>query len=97
MNNPDHNAESLETFFGLLKLFDTGYGSGMKKLDPGWKKFGYGIQDKHPRSATLLDYESRFGSVAVLTVGTFTLVCKENKSLKSHKTVEIKVVNFFAC
>jgi hypothetical protein len=69
----------------------------MKKLDPGWKKFGYVIRDKHPRSATLLDYESRFASVAVLTVGTFTLVCKENQSLKSHKTVEIKVVNFFAC
>jgi hypothetical protein len=83
MNNPDHIAESLETIFGLK--FDTDPGSGMKNFDQGWKKFGYGIRD--PGSATMLDYESRIGSVAVLTVGTFTLVCKENKSLKRHKTV----------
>jgi hypothetical protein len=40
MNNPDYISESLETIFCLkipvLKLFDA---------DPGWKKFGFGIQD----------------------------------------------------
>ncbi len=37
----------------ILKFFD---GSGMEKnriRDPGWKKFGSGIRDKHPGSATL--------------------------------------------
>jgi hypothetical protein len=29
----------------MLKFFDA---------DPGWNKFGYGIWDKHPGSATLL-------------------------------------------
>jgi hypothetical protein len=41
MNNPDHIFESIETdFFGGLKyLFDA---------DPGWEKFGSGIQNgKH--------------------------------------------------
>jgi hypothetical protein len=34
----------------------------------------------------------------LLTVGTFTLVFKDNKSLRSHKTVEVKVfLNIFAC
>jgi hypothetical protein len=48
MNNLDHISERLETIFlGLkyLKLF---------VADPGWKKFGSGIWDKHPGSATLL-------------------------------------------
>jgi hypothetical protein len=36
MNNPDHISESLETTFWvkILKFFDA---------DPGWKKFGSGI------------------------------------------------------
>jgi hypothetical protein len=52
MNNPDHIYESLETIFGVKvqKFFDA---------DPGWKKFGSGmekirIRDKHPGSAILL-------------------------------------------
>jgi hypothetical protein len=40
VNNPDHIFEG-----EILKFFDA---------DPGWKKFGSGIQDKHPGSATLL-------------------------------------------
>ncbi len=49
MNNPDHIYESLENFFGvkILKFFDS---------DPGWKKFGSGVRDKHPGSATLLGF-----------------------------------------
>ncbi len=52
MNNPDHISESLETSFGV-KILNFFYG------DPGWKKFGSGmekirIRDKHPGSATLL-------------------------------------------
>jgi hypothetical protein len=50
MNNPDHISESLETIFRvkMLKVFDADPESGMEKiwiLDPGWKKFGSGIQD----------------------------------------------------
>jgi hypothetical protein len=46
MNNPDHISESLETIFWvkILKFF---------VADPGWKKFGSVIWDKHPGSATL--------------------------------------------
>jgi hypothetical protein len=35
MNNPDHISESLETLFWGLKLFDS---------DPGWEKFGSGME-----------------------------------------------------
>jgi hypothetical protein len=45
-------------FFGvkILKFFDEDPGSGMETVriqDPGWKKVGSGIRDKHPGSATL--------------------------------------------
>jgi hypothetical protein len=30
--------------------------------DPGWKKFGFGIRDKHPGSATLLEAQSNFSA-----------------------------------
>ena len=48
-------------FFGflgvkILKFFDADPGSGMETVrirDPGWKKVGSGIWDKHPGSATL--------------------------------------------
>jgi hypothetical protein len=36
----------------ILKFFDA-------DTDPGWKKFGSGIQDKHPGSATLLFERTR--------------------------------------
>jgi hypothetical protein len=64
MNNPDHISESLETIFWvkILKFFDAYRGgkkfrSGIrhgKNLVLGWKKFGSGIRDKNPGSATLL-------------------------------------------
>jgi hypothetical protein len=41
----------------ILKFFDEDPGSGMETVrirDPGWKKVGSGIRDKHPGSATLL-------------------------------------------
>jgi hypothetical protein len=46
-------------FFGvkILKFFDENPGSGMETVrirDPGWKKVGSWIRDKHPGSATLL-------------------------------------------
>ncbi len=61
MNNPDHIFLSLETnfFWGgvkILKFFEADPGSGMETVrirDPGWKKVGSGIRDKHPVSATL--------------------------------------------
>jgi hypothetical protein len=76
MNNPNHISESLETIFWvkILKFFDADPGTRMEEiriLDLGWKKFGSGIRDKHPGSATLpvgctrvypdsyLDYGSR--------------------------------------
>jgi hypothetical protein len=47
MNNPDHISESLETIFPGLKYLI----SFMRIRDPGWKKFGSGINT--PGSATL--------------------------------------------
>ncbi len=41
----------------IRKFFDEDPGSGMKTVrirDPGWKKVGSGIRDKHPGFATLL-------------------------------------------
>jgi hypothetical protein len=48
MKNLDHISESLETNFWvkILKLFDA-------DPDLGWTKFGSGIRDKQPGSATL--------------------------------------------
>ncbi len=44
----------------ILKFFNVDPGSGMEKnLDPGWKKVGSGIQDKHSGSATLLKRNQR--------------------------------------
>jgi hypothetical protein len=42
MNNPDHISESLETSFWvkILKFFD---------VDPGFKKFGSGINIPNPQ------------------------------------------------
>jgi hypothetical protein len=50
MNNPDRISESLETIFWGLKCLNL----LMQIRDPGWNKFGSGIRDKHPGSATLL-------------------------------------------
>ncbi len=64
MNNPDHIFLELRNhffaFFGvkILKFFDEDPGSGIETVqirDPGWKKVGSGIRDKHPGSATLRD------------------------------------------
>jgi hypothetical protein len=41
----------------ILKFFDEDPGSGMETVrirDPGWKKVGSGIRDKHPGSDTLV-------------------------------------------
>jgi hypothetical protein len=57
MNNPDHISESFETifWFKILKFFDADAGSGIfLTRDPGWKRFEFGILDKHPGSATLI-------------------------------------------
>jgi hypothetical protein len=49
MNNPDHISNSLEIIFGVKILNPL-----MRIRDPGWKKFGSGIRDKHSGSATSL-------------------------------------------
>ncbi len=55
INNPDHISECLEPFFGLkylnslMRIRDLGW----KKFGSGMEKYGSGIRDKHPRSATL--------------------------------------------
>jgi hypothetical protein len=60
MNIPDQFSESLETVFRakLLKVFDADSDPAsviLLTLDPGsrMEKFGSGIRDKHPGSATL--------------------------------------------
>jgi hypothetical protein len=52
MNIPDHISESLETIFGLkrLGLFD----ADLFDHESGMEKFGSGIRDKQPGSATLI-------------------------------------------
>jgi hypothetical protein len=62
---PNHISESLETIFlvKILKFFDADPGSVMEKFriwDPRRKKFGSGISDKHPGSATLEITSIRF-------------------------------------
>jgi hypothetical protein len=48
MNIPDHISESLKQFFGLMRIRNlSNPGSGMEK-------FGSGIRNKHPGSATQL-------------------------------------------
>jgi hypothetical protein len=49
MDYPDHISERLETVFGSKYL-----NSLMRIRDPEWKKFGSGIRDKQPGSATLM-------------------------------------------
>jgi hypothetical protein len=54
MNNPDHISESLVTifWFKILEFFYADLRSGMEKIrirDPGWKKFGYGINIPDPQ------------------------------------------------
>ncbi len=68
MNNPDliflEHKNHFFAFLGvkILKFFDEDPGSGMETVrirDPGWKKVGSGIRDKHPGSATLIVQYSR--------------------------------------
>jgi hypothetical protein len=57
INIPDHISESFETIFWvkILKFFDVDPNPGIfLTRDPGLKKFGSGIRDKHHGSATLL-------------------------------------------
>ncbi len=60
MSNPNHISENLETIFRvkILEILDTDQdpGSGIfltLDLGSGMDKFGTGIRDKHPGSATL--------------------------------------------
>jgi hypothetical protein len=58
MNIPDHFSESSETVFRDKNTLIILCGSGIRNLfDPGSgirvEKFGSGIRDKHPESATL--------------------------------------------
>jgi hypothetical protein len=59
VNNPDHISGSLQTIFWvkILKFFDADPDPGSEiflTLDPGWKKFGSVIPDKHPGSLSLV-------------------------------------------
>jgi hypothetical protein len=50
LNNPDHVSESLETIFWVKILEFLEWGSGIfLTLDPGWKKFGSGINIPEPQ------------------------------------------------
>jgi hypothetical protein len=107
MTIPDHISQSLETIFWvkILKFFDADLGiffdpgSGIR--DPGWKNFGSGIRDKHPRSAIdtchklthiWLKFEKTFSDV-----GTITDPVSENKSKISETmcTNIVKICGFF--
>jgi hypothetical protein len=60
MINPDHISESLEIIFWgwNTSILYADPGSAMEKFWSGirvWKKFGFGIRDKHPGSATLIE------------------------------------------
>ena len=77
MNNPDHIFLELRNHFfaflgvKILKFFDEDPGSGMETVrirDPGWKKVGSGIRDKHPGSATLLNSST----VEIINYGIFS-------------------------
>jgi hypothetical protein len=59
---PDHVSEGLETIFWvkILKFLDADPDQGSEIFlhwirDQGRKNFGYGIRDKHPGSATLVE------------------------------------------
>jgi hypothetical protein len=66
MNNPDHIFLELRNHFfaffrelkylnSLMRIRDPGSGMETVRIrDPGWKKVGSGIRDKHPGSATLI-------------------------------------------
>jgi hypothetical protein len=80
MNNPDHVSESLETIFGLKYLY-----SLMRIRDPGWKKFGSGIEQIRIREGKNSDPRSgmeKFGSVPFGSgirdkyPGSATLLCR---------------------
>jgi hypothetical protein len=63
MNNLDHISESLETIFWvkIFKFFDA---------DPGWKKIGSGIREKHPdpqQHSFFLFFRNRYGTGTVLS------------------------------
>jgi hypothetical protein len=75
MNNPDHISKSLETIFWvkILQFFDA---------DPGWKKFGSGVRDKHPGFATLLGF----------TKEIITQTLYENSVKEIHMIISIIVL-----
>jgi hypothetical protein len=66
----------------ILKFFDEDPGSGMETVriwDPGWKKVGSGILDKHPGSATLLSRADTY-------IRRTRLISKSDYNLKSGCT-----------
>jgi hypothetical protein len=67
MNHPDHISERLETI--LLKFFDA---------DPGWKKFRFGIQEKHPGIAAGTKHILSFFQIITILFITY-LPISQNK------------------
>jgi hypothetical protein len=89
MNIPDHISERLETIYWvkILKFFDADPDPEIfLTLDPGWEKFGSGIRDKHPVSATLVRGQmfnglpelqfsfSYIGRPVAITLGSFLVI-----------------------
>jgi hypothetical protein len=88
-------------FFGFLgvkihKFFDADPGTGIRdgdSTDPGWKKFGSGIGDKHPGSATLL---LRIKSVSDrLSSVPRSRIFSHRSGLRILMAVSQKIVRFF--
>ncbi len=85
MNILDHISESLETifWFKILKFFDAVADPDPRSrtpfhLDPGWKKLGSGIRDKHPGSATQPAYRDK--AIDQLFIFVAALICLKQNS-----------------
>jgi hypothetical protein len=61
-------------------------------MDPGWKKFGSGIRDKHPGSATLFFFSFQ-KSIIVMTKRNLKKVFK----IKSKGTIVVLEADYLIC
>ncbi len=81
MNNPNLISESLETIFWVKILKSWMRIRARKNTDTGWKKFGSGIKNKHPGSATLLKTNVWLGALDCVLYFKFSLASLPNLGL----------------
>jgi hypothetical protein len=73
MNNPDDISESLETIFWKKNTYTRWCGSGIrdgKNSDPGWKKFGSGINIPDPQHCKLTIFSPPIVAGKMIHLGT---------------------------